>query len=429
MSRKEQVLNQDWLAWSHVFASFLTCLCTLGLSNSFGVFQTYYEHNILNSHSASSISWIGTTQGFLLSVVALISGPLYDRGYIKSLMYVGTFLSVVGLLATSFADQYSWTFLSFGVIVGLGCGAIYVPGLAIVQDYFTEHAVFATGLSSSGSSIGGIIYPVLFRRLLGSTGFAWTCRIFALMNGVLLLAACLIMKPHKRIEESAEKPFNWRTFFDSKLLLFGSCGLFMDIGIDVPFYFIPTFALRELNLSSEVADFLLAAMNGSSLLGRLSLNLIAGYTMPVWVWQFSILASCVLLFCWFTVQSLAGIVTFIVFYGFFVGGLISLVPPSVHSTFPESDVFGARLGLVEGFQGVGFLIGPPIAGAILETEAKYLGVSLFLGTIYFALFMVVGVFTWGRGGTSSSRGGPDGDLELLVVSPSAGARSEATSRG
>lgn len=152
-----------------------------------------------------------------------------------------------------------------------------------------------------------------------------------------------------------------------------------------------------MGLPLNVGDALLAGLNGSSFLGRLFLNWIAGsYFGPLITWQFTILGLSVLLFSWFAVANLAGMVAFVIAYGVLVGGSISLIPSSVGVISPNPNVLGTRIGLVEGFQGVGFLIGPPIAGAILESSAKYLGVSMFCGALYFLLFWGVGVFTWGH---------------------------------
>ncbi|KAI1208137.1 MFS general substrate transporter [Annulohypoxylon truncatum] len=390
--------NGGWLGWSQVTASFLANVCTLGLSNSFGVFQSYYEHNTLNSYSSSHISWIGTTQGFLLSIIGIISGPLYDRGYIRHLMYAGSILNVIGLLGTSYSENYSLIFLSYGVALGLGCGALYVPAQATIQTYFTTRASLANGISMAGSSFGGIIYPIIFRQLEQSIGFPGTCRTLALINAVLLVISCLLIKPRGRADESSKVgSFDWRSLWNRDLWLLGICVLLLNAGVDVPYYYISTFVQERLHQSAGAGDSLLAGMNGSSLVGRLALAYLAKYLKPIKIWQSTILGACILLFCWSSVESLAGMITFVILYGFHVGGLIVLIPSCVRHICPDPDVLGARLGFVEAFQGVGFLIGPPIAGAILETSSGYLGVSLFCGILYFALFLAVGFFTWRKG--------------------------------
>ena len=53
--------------------------CTLGYSNSFGVFQAYYIRNQLKDHSPDDISWIGSLQVFLVFALGLAGGPIFDR--------------------------------------------------------------------------------------------------------------------------------------------------------------------------------------------------------------------------------------------------------------------------------------------------------------------------------------------------------------
>ncbi|KAI1777472.1 MFS general substrate transporter [Hypoxylon cercidicola] len=391
----------SWKTWNQVIASFYVCFCTMGLGNSFGVFQSYYEDNLLDSYSPSTISWIGTTQGFLLSIIAFLSGYLYDRGYVRYLFYVGSVLNVIGLLGTSFATSYATIFLAFGVALGLGCGMMYVPAIALISSHFEKNkAPLPTAIAMSGSSIGGIIYPILFRQLVQKVGFYWACRVFASINGGLLLIACLLVRPKKKEEENSVMP-PWRTLLDWKLAVFSTCALLMNVGVDVPFYFIPTFVRDQLKQSPEVGDSLLAGLNASSLLGRLFLNRLSESASALIIWQFTILITSALLFWWYTIDNMAGAIQFVVCYGFVDGGLISLIAPCLQELYSNGradridstdPAFGARLGVAEGFQGVGFLIGPPIAGAILASPAGYFGVSLFNGVLYFVLFLLVGAF-------------------------------------
>lgn len=122
--------------------------------NTFGVFQSYYESTLLPHYSSSSISWIGTVQGFLLFLAGVIVGPLFDKGHPKTLIAVGTFLVVFGLMMTSLSTEYYQVFLAHGVAVGVGCAFLFLPSIAIVATYFTTRRAVATGITASGGSIG-----------------------------------------------------------------------------------------------------------------------------------------------------------------------------------------------------------------------------------------------------------------------------------
>ena len=158
-------------AWLQVLASFLINVNNWGLVNSFGVFQAFYERELLADQSASTIAWIGTLQGSLLLIVGVLSGPLFDRGYFRALLIGAGLTLVFALMMLSLATDYWQVILSQGVLVGLCCGLLYIPSVALMPLYFKDRRGLALGLATSGASVGGVIYPIVFRRLLTELGF------------------------------------------------------------------------------------------------------------------------------------------------------------------------------------------------------------------------------------------------------------------
>src|ERR1700744_3407612 len=136
-----------------------------GIVNSYGVFQTFYVTSLLKLHSASEISWIGTTQAFILVALSLVVGPILDRGYFRSLLITGTFLTTFGTMMTSLGTQYWQIFLAQGISVGLGSGCFFLPSVALVATYFTTRRALAIGITAAGGSIGSVTYPIVFHRL------------------------------------------------------------------------------------------------------------------------------------------------------------------------------------------------------------------------------------------------------------------------
>lgn len=125
-----------------------------GIVNMYGVFQTFYSHSIAETSTTSAISWIGSIQVFLLCFIGTLVGPIYDSGYCRSLVVTGTFLTVFGIFMTSICKNYWQLFLAQGVVTGAGFGCLFLPGVAIVSQYFSTKKAFATGIASLGSSIG-----------------------------------------------------------------------------------------------------------------------------------------------------------------------------------------------------------------------------------------------------------------------------------
>ena len=125
-----------------------------GVVNSFGVYQTYYSTGILSSETPSNISWIGSIQAFLLLLVGIATGPIYDAGHFQILIRLGSFLTVFGLMMTSISTEYYQVMLAQGICVGLGSGCLFVPSFAIIPQYFSSRKALATGIAASGSSLG-----------------------------------------------------------------------------------------------------------------------------------------------------------------------------------------------------------------------------------------------------------------------------------
>jgi MFS family permease len=119
------------------------------------VFQTYYQETMLPEQSASSLSWISTTSAFILLASGLVTGPLFDYGYLRPLLVIGSLLEVFGLMMLSVSTQYYQVFLSQGICVGLGAGIIFVPSLSAVAVSLDDaRRSKVIGLVSSATGIG-----------------------------------------------------------------------------------------------------------------------------------------------------------------------------------------------------------------------------------------------------------------------------------
>jgi MFS family permease len=104
----------------------------------------------------------------MVLLVGTISGPIFDRGYLTSLLVVGATLIVFGHMMLSLCQTYWQSLLAQGFTIGIGAGCLYIPSIAIMPTYFTTRIGLAIGLAASGSSMGGIIYPIMFYKLIGT---------------------------------------------------------------------------------------------------------------------------------------------------------------------------------------------------------------------------------------------------------------------
>ena len=149
-----------------------SCFFYRGLLLSFSAFQFYYQLKMLPTYSASSISWIGTIQSFLLMATGIFTGPVFDLGYHRTLLFLGGFLTVFGFMMTSLATEYYQIFLSHGICTGLGSGMVHVPNYALVAASFTTRRAVALALVGSGVGIGACLC-FLFISFLGGPPTSW----------------------------------------------------------------------------------------------------------------------------------------------------------------------------------------------------------------------------------------------------------------
>lgn len=195
------------VAWLQVLASFLVNLNDWGLVSSFGIFQAFYASDVLVKKSSLSIAWMGTTQGALLLLVGDFSGPFFDKGHFRSILVGAGLLMVFALIMLSLSTEHYQVILTQGILVGICCGLLYIPSVALMPLYFKDRRGLALGLATSGASIGGVIYPIVFRRLLNELGFAWATRVIALIALVTLAVAAIITRPLTHMVKPARDLF------------------------------------------------------------------------------------------------------------------------------------------------------------------------------------------------------------------------------
>ena len=150
----DQVPEGGFLAWLQVAAAFFIFMNTAGLFNSYGIYQSFYAQGPLSTTSGSDIAWIGSLQGCLMMLLCIGTGPLYDLGYLRSLVNIGTFTIVFGMMMASLCKSYWQYILAQGLVIGIGNGLLFLPSIAIVPQYFAKRKAFATGIVAIGSSIG-----------------------------------------------------------------------------------------------------------------------------------------------------------------------------------------------------------------------------------------------------------------------------------
>ena len=204
-------------AWTQAIVGHLVVFNTWGLINSFGVFQTYYVSEL--GFPPSAVSWIGSIQIFLLFFIGTFSGRATDHGLFRITVITGSVLHLLGIFMTSLSTKYWHLVLAQGLCLGLGNGLVFCPALAVLSTYFTKKRSVAIAIAASGSSTGGLIYPVIVQQLLPKIGFPWTVRILGFI--MLGFQATYLTFMKTRIPPRKSGPLvEWTAFKEPSYTLF-----------------------------------------------------------------------------------------------------------------------------------------------------------------------------------------------------------------
>ncbi|KAH8646246.1 major facilitator superfamily domain-containing protein [Xylariales sp. PMI_506] len=350
-----------------------------------GTFQEYYETGPLKDYSASQISWIPSLQVFFMSALGPFIGSIYDRYGIRVLVGVGSFLHVFGLMMASLSTKYYQFLLSQGVCSAIGVAAVFLCALTAVSDWFPpQRRGLAYGVMATGSSVGGVVFPILITRLIDTAGYGWAMRTAAFIIFALLIVANLTLRTRSRpihyplTAERMARPFGELSFV---LLLIGLS--LVPFGLYVPIDYMPVAGIGA-GLSQASAQNLIAFYNAASLFGRLLSGWLSDKAGKFNVFVGACYVAGILVFAvWVPAVNEGAIIAFSVLFGLFSGAYISLMGALVAQISPP-DELGYRNGLSSLASAIGGLATSPIAGAILATPAGWTGLKIFAGVFLLA---------------------------------------------
>lgn len=367
-------------AWMTVFGCFLLSFTSYGQVNAFGVFQTYYAENQLQGRSASDISWIGSLQIGLIYVSGLVLGRFFDLHGSRVLFVSGWLLSAFSLMMLSISRLYYQIILSHGIGFGLGMALQFYPLLAIPSHWFLKRRAYVLGIVVAGSSLSGVLFPIMLSRLFPSIGFAWTVRTLAFLCFALQGVSIFLVKerlPHRKHAPRLDMSLRG----DIPFILHLISGFFIAFGLYTPTWYISLYALKE-GVSSNLSFYLISIANAAGMFGRIILGHVADKTGRFNTMIATLLIGVIsVLAIWTTAHTAVALVWFAILSGLAVAAYTSIASSCTAQLTPDPSRIGARVGLFMTVMAPGITTGPSIAGAIMsDTNGSYLGLQLFVGS-------------------------------------------------
>ncbi|KAH9905703.1 major facilitator superfamily domain-containing protein [Xylariomycetidae sp. FL2044] len=367
-------------AWLVVFGGFLALFCSFGLINCVGVFLEYYANGPLADYDTSTVSWITSLQVFMMTGSNAIMGRIFDNFGPRYMLVIGTVVYCFGLMMVSLSSEYYQFILAQGIVGALGSSAVFNASMNSVMTWFFARRAAALGLMVSGSSLGGVVLPIMMARLIPRIGFPWTMRTLAFMFLLLCAVACTTVKSRL---PPRPKPFvvadYLRPLREPAFALVLCAGFFFFWGMFLPFNYILLQAQQQ-GVDPALVPYILPILNALSIPGRIVPGFLGDkfgrFNVMILI---SGLSGVITLALWVPGRSTATTLVYGAIFGFASGGFISLMP-AVVAQISDLREIGTRTGIAFLLSAVGALTGSPVGGAIVRAQhGGYTGLQVFCG--------------------------------------------------
>ncbi|SCU94732.1 LANO_0E07888g1_1 [Lachancea nothofagi CBS 11611] len=368
-------------AYSVVAGCCMGLVSVFGMLNSVGAIQTYISTHQLISVKPSTISWIFALYIFAIYASSIFCGCYFDRNGCKAAKYVGYVLSVVGAFCLAECEQVYQFIICLSLLYGVGSGVLMTCYVSSVATWFKEKRAHAQSIASIGGSLGGIIFPVMLRKLYSQVGYKWAIRILAFILTACLTPSVVLAQENAAVMKYQTKKLRWgetariyckysvdlRFLKDWKFLFCALGCCFAENGLMVTATYFPTYAIAT-GVSETTSYTLITVMNTAGILGRAS-----GYIADRFTGRIMILMICLSIMTLLSLvmwlpfgHSLKVLYAFSALYGVVCSSILSLVPVAIGQVC-KIEEFGRKYSMMYFMTALTSLAVLPIAGVIIGT--------------------------------------------------------------
>lgn len=341
----------------------------------------------------AQIGWLMSISNLATLLFGTISGQLGSRFGLPNMVKSGLAVMTLAALASMFADSLP-TLLTGRAIEGLGIVLLtvaapsWIAGLASNQD-----RAMAMGIWALWMPVGSIIIMLLSPALISWGGWRALWFFSAVATG---LAWLLVRLPPSA--DSDQNPGGYdlsalKQLAPWLLALTFSCFSFQFFSV---FTFLPIYFTDQLGITVPQAARLIAIIPLMIIPGNLFGGLLAKRGVPPWqlilVPALTMLLLTQTLFNLHSIDSLAYLT--LGGYGFFLG----IIPTAIFVQAPRlassASAVAPIIGLGMSGQGLGILVGPPLAGWIAKDGSQWQACANLLSVVLVALALTALTLAW-----------------------------------
>jgi predicted MFS family arabinose efflux permease len=253
----------------------------------------------------------------------------------------------------------------------------------VVGHWFSLRRGLATGIATTGGSMGGIAFPLLMNSLFDRVGWSRTISVIAMICLVLCGFSNLLLRSRLPPASNAKPRPDIRILREPAFAL-TTLGIFLlELSMFIPLTYISSYMVRE-GFDTSFSYHILPILNAGSVLGRLVAGPWADRFGPFNVNILAVLLSIVAcLGVWLPFGSTPqGIVVFAVIFGFASGSNISVGPVCI-GRLCRTEEYGKYYATAYTSVSFACLVGIPAAGHIVaHNQGGYWGLIVFTGVVY-----------------------------------------------
>ncbi|XP_020845815.1 monocarboxylate transporter 2 [Phascolarctos cinereus] len=382
--------------WVVVLGAFIS----IGFSYAFPKAITVFFKEIQEIfHSTySEIAWISSIMLAVMYGGGPISSILVNKYGSRPVMIAGGILCSLGMISASFCNSVIQLYLCVGLVGGLGLAFNLQPALTMIGKYFYKKRPIANGLAMAGSPVFlSTLAP--FNQFLFNH-FGWKGSFLIL--GGLLLNCCVagsLMRPvgpkqaparndvekvvgetsaqkdikRKSACETINKYLDLSLFKHRGFLIYLSGNVIMFIGFFAPIVFLAPYAKHK-GIDEYSAALLLSILAFVDMFARPSMGLLANTKLIrpriQYFFSFAVLYNGICHLLCPLAESYTGLVVYAVFFGFSFG-MVSSVLFETLMDLVGATRFSSAVGLVTIVECCPVLIGPPLAGKLVDETGEY----------------------------------------------------------
>ena len=143
-------------------------------------------------------AWVGSFHFIWYMCLCPLCGILIRRYAFRSVVFLGSVLLCLGLLLSSFIQDISVFYLTYGVVFGTATCLLYMGGIIVLPFCFRIHLATAAGLVTAANSGFTMWCGPMYEYLIRHYGWRVTLRIIASLF-IPLVLSCALFPSKKQV--------------------------------------------------------------------------------------------------------------------------------------------------------------------------------------------------------------------------------------